>query len=137
LVGAITRCSTLTRGKKRRALVSATLERKMTPDPGIETHGQSVLRRFESYGFWLGLGLGLLVGILICGPNFHDWEPRTSFWVIFSCAVGGAIIGFISGPFATASSTRCPGIGSGADTSIGDIEMHSGDGGSGDDGEGH
>ena len=41
-----------------------------------ESYGQSVLRRFESHGFWIGLGLGLRMGVFVSGPNFHDWAAR-------------------------------------------------------------
>jgi hypothetical protein len=58
---------------------------------------RQVLSRFESYGLWGGLGLGLLVGVLASGPNFHDRTIGTSLLVIAVGAIVGAVIGFRHG----------------------------------------
>ena len=94
-----------------------------------ESYGQSVLRRFESHGFWIGLGLGLVVGVLVSGPNFHKWAAQTISWVMLTCTIGGGVIGYFAGTIAAASLAQGPGGGSGGS---GDRGMHSidGDGGS-------
>ena len=92
-----------------------------------KTYGQAVLRRFESYGFWIGLGGGLLVGVAVSGPFWREWPLSTSFWVIAGCTVLGATIGYFSGPIAVASETGGPAV---YDTSSGDSGSTSGgDGG--------
>ena len=78
-----------------------------------ETHGQSVRRRFEGYGFWIGLGLGALIGFLISGPNFHDWTVGKTIGVIVAFTIGGAVAGYFAGPSAIASETRGQGLGVG------------------------
>jgi len=114
----------------------------MGTNDAVETHGQSVLRRFESYGACMGLALGFVIGVIICGPYFHVWEPRESFWIVFCCAVGGAIVGFFAYYIATTSLARGPGIGGGFNNNNCDYGMYSGDcgcscdGGGGDGGGG-
>ena len=100
-----------------------------------ESYGQSVLRRFESHGLWIGLGLGLLTGVLVSGPNFREWAAQTSFWVTFACTLGGGVIGYFAGTIAAASLAQGPGGGFGGS---GDRGIHSadGDGGSSAGGDG-
>ena len=76
-----------------------------------ETYGQAVLKRFESYGFWIGLALGLIVGIVVVGPNFRMWSAETILWVTLGCIAGGGVIGYFSGYIATASLAKGPGWG--------------------------
>ena len=40
-----------------------------------------------------GLVVGLLVGLLISGPNFHVWPASTSLAVMVGCTALGAFIG--------------------------------------------
>jgi hypothetical protein len=96
----------------------------MTPHPKSETRGGTV-RGFESYGFWLGLGLGSLAGVAVSGPNFHEWSAGTSLLVTAGCAVGGGIIGFFAGPIGA-------GFGGGSRSGAGgDAGGSGGDGGGG------
>jgi hypothetical protein len=51
----------------------------------------------------IGLTIGLVVGVIISGPNFHDWSPVTSFLVIAACTIGGAVIGYFAGAIGASS----------------------------------
>ena len=90
-----------------------------------ESHGQAVLRRFESHGFWIGLGLGAVVGVLVSGPNFHEWAAQTISLVMLTCTVGGGVVGYFAGTVAAASLAQGPGGGTGGP---GDRGMHAIDG---------
>ena len=108
----------------------------MSTERETEQSGISVLRRYEIYGLFVGLGAGLLVGVMYSGPNFHTWSLSTSLWVILGCAVGGAGIGWLAPMIATSSATGGYGIGGwfGSDGHSGPGD-HSG-GGCGDSGSG-
>lgn len=43
-----------------------------------------------------GLGVGLLSGIFIGGPNFHTWPFATVLYVIVGSGVIGALMGYLA-----------------------------------------
>lgn len=100
--------------------------------PDIETPGGRVLRRFESYGFWTGLGLGLLAGVLVSGPSFQEWAVSTSLLVTAACTIGGGIIGALAAPIGAGSAGGGPGFGGGSGSGAGsDAGSGGGEGGGG------
>jgi len=79
------------------------------------------LRRYRSYGLWGGLFFGTMVGIVIGGPQFREWENPVSTWatMIASCAAVGAIVGFFFlglVPQSTGTGFYDAGSGSGVDS---------------------
>lgn len=105
----------------------------MTRRPEAGTAGGAVLRRFESYGFWIGLGLGLLAGVLLSGPNFQEWAWGTSLLVTATCMIGGGIIGALAAPIGAGSTGGGPGFGGGSGSGAGgDAGSGGGEGGGGD-----
>ena len=91
-----------------------------------EASKQPVLRRYEGYGLLGGLGLGLLVGVLISGPHFHEWPAMMSLAVIFGGAAIGAAIGRLAVGIAVGS--LASGTGSGAGPG-GGVDVSDGGGG--------
>jgi hypothetical protein len=57
----------------------------------------NTIKRYRSYGLWGGLFLGTLIGILIGGPQFREWQTPLKTWgiVVACCSAVGAITGFI------------------------------------------
>ncbi len=100
----------------------------MATNRTVESRGRAILDRFQSYGFWGGLILGLVVGVLISGPKFRDWPLSTLLMVIAACGIAGAAIGFFAGPMAMGSTAGASGIGGGIGGSDG---SDGGDGGGG------
>jgi hypothetical protein len=41
-----------------------------------------------------GIAMGLLTGILVSGPHFHEWPVNRSLALIACCIAGGAVIGW-------------------------------------------
>jgi hypothetical protein len=96
----------------------------MSANPNIESHGQATLKWYESNGLLIGLALGLVVGVIISGPNFHDWSSVTSLIAIAVCTIG-----------ASSTAGNDIGLGSGPDFG-GHSGSDSGSSGGGDDGAG-
>ena len=51
-------------------------------------------RRYRSYGLFGGAALGVVVGVLVSGPNLHEWAAAQSLAVIAGFTVGIAFIGY-------------------------------------------
>lgn len=59
------------------------------------THAaKDIIRRYRSYGLFGGAAVGALVGVLVSGPNFHEWATAQSLAVIAGCAAGSAFMGY-------------------------------------------
>jgi hypothetical protein len=56
---------------------------------------RDIVRRYRSYGLFGGAAVGAVVGVLVSGPNFHDWAAAQSLAVIAGFAVGSALIGYL------------------------------------------
>lgn len=54
------------------------------------------LQRYKRCGLLGGLGVGLLSGIFIGGPNFHTWPVSTVLYVIVGSSVIGALMGCLA-----------------------------------------
>ena len=66
---------------------------------------KDILRRYRSYGLFGGAAVGAVVGILVSGPNFHEWAAAQSLSVIAGFTLGSALIGhFFLAPVLGASS---------------------------------
>ena len=96
--------------------------------PTAETSGKAAIKRYQSYGFLCGLGLGAIVGSLIIGPYIHEWSLFAILGTIVASLIGGAVTGYLAAPIALGSEAR----GGGGAYGSGD----SGSGSSGDGGGG-
>jgi hypothetical protein len=105
----------------------------MSKVPNGVTHGQATVRKYGVYGLMCGLTLGLLAGVLISGPYFHEWPLLRITLVTAACAIGGAAIGFFAGALAVGSEAAG---GGGINIADGGHDSDGGAGGSGGDGGG-
>jgi hypothetical protein len=55
---------------------------------------KDIVRRYRSRGLFGGAAVGAVVGLLVSGPNFHEWAAAQSLAVIVAFAVGSAAIGY-------------------------------------------
>jgi hypothetical protein len=70
------------------------------------THvAKDIVRRYRRYGLFGGAAVGALVGVLVSGPNFHEWATAQSLAVIAGCATGSALIGYFFLALVIGSST--------------------------------
>ena len=67
----------------------------MRTDLTPSANAQPTLRKFRGYGLFSGIAGGILVGVLISGPHFYEWPAAESLAVVFLCAAGGALIGWL------------------------------------------
>jgi hypothetical protein len=52
--------------------------------------------RRDSRYLVVGACIGLFVGLLIAGPNFHAWPVALSLSVVFGCVLGSVIVAVIA-----------------------------------------
>jgi hypothetical protein len=60
-----------------------------------EPAGRAAVRRYRGYGLFGGIAMGLFTGVLISGPHFDEWSASASLALVFACAAGGALIGWL------------------------------------------
>ena len=71
----------------------------------------AVIARYKSIGFFGGLFLGAIVGVMVTGPNFGEWSwVRSLVTIAGSTAVGG-LAGYIAGEVAVGGLAAGPGSG--------------------------
>jgi hypothetical protein len=51
-----------------------------------------MLRRYSRQGLFAGALVGLLVGVLVAGPNFYYWAAGQSSLVVFGSMLLGAVL---------------------------------------------
>ena len=52
-----------------------------------------IFRRYARNGLFAGSLVGLLVGVLVSGPNFYVWAVSRSLMVVFASVLLGAVVG--------------------------------------------
>ena len=104
----------------------------MSTQPKVETRNETVLRRYETYGLFSGLWIGLLAGVLYSGPNFYQWQPIKSLLVVLGFAIVGAILGFLAIAMAAGSIVQGSSSGTAGEGGHGDFGGGSDGGGGGD-----
>lgn len=61
-----------------------------------DDNGNPNLDAFNNNGFWYGLPIGALIGVLIAGPHFHEWPTWESLVAIFGSCLGCGISGHLA-----------------------------------------
>lgn len=74
--------------------------------PGLPT--------FENNGFWYGMALGALVGVLAAGPHFNEWSFLTCMGTILGSGIGAGIVGYFAIGIFCAEAAAGFGVGSDA-----------------------
>jgi hypothetical protein len=62
-----------------------------------------VLRRYARHALFAGALVGLLVGVLVAGPNFYYWAVGQSSLVVLGSVLLGAVVGRLATGMALAS----------------------------------
>lgn len=68
------------------------VERSMNPH--ITQASRDIVRRYRSCGFFGGAAVGAVIGVLVSGPNFHEWAAAQSLAVIAGFTVTLSLIGY-------------------------------------------
>jgi uncharacterized membrane protein YeaQ/YmgE (transglycosylase-associated protein family) len=96
----------------------------------------AIIKRYRSNGLFGGLFFGVLVGIVVAGPHFHEWSAERSMLTIIGSLIVGGLVGYLAGEIAIASLSSGPGSGlaGGSDSGAAGSGESSGggDGGEGD-----
>ena len=119
----------------------------MSENKKSSSEAQKISSKYQSYGMFGGLGVGLIAGVLISGPNFKVWPLTSIILVILGCTLGAGMLGYIAVPIAIGSTAKGCGTGSGFfdighgsdsghHTGCGGDASHGGDGGGGGGGHG-
>ena len=62
----------------------------------MNKNGKPDIRKFNNYGAICGLALGLIGGVLVAGPKFHEWSGLSSLVTIVGSGVIGALTGHVA-----------------------------------------
>jgi hypothetical protein len=98
----------------------------MSTSRSREAIGHPTLRKYRARGVFCGSGLGLLIGVLVSGPHFHEWPAVQSFGVVLGGAACGAVVGWLFASAVVGS------LGSGAGHTDGPENLGGGEQGGGD-----
>lgn len=103
-----------------------------------EQSTRSVVKKYEGYGLFGGVGIGLLLGVMYSGPHFYDWPASKSLFVTLGAGAAGAVIGYLAAWIAAGSAAGGFGAGDGIAGGGQGSGGHSGagDGGGGGSGDG-
>ena len=63
---------------------------------GVDKDGKPDFKAFENYGSIYGLTLGLVAGLLVAGPHFHDWSFLTCLATICGLGILVALLGHLA-----------------------------------------
>lgn len=64
----------------------------MNSKPGLNEHGNAVIRTYENNGLLYGGLFGVLLGVLLSGPHFNEWP----LWkIIAATAICACFTGLI------------------------------------------
>lgn len=66
-------------------------------------NGAVLLQRYRERGLWGGLALGVMGGVMVCGPYVHDWPLAASGAVVLGLGIGVGLLGWFFGALAMGS----------------------------------